>query len=95
MKVTAETIEYVAELARLELPAGSREKMISEMEEITGFFDNLNKLDTSGVMPREHVIPMSNIFREDEAIPSMARDSILANAPSVENGCVKVPRVVE
>jgi aspartyl-tRNA(Asn)/glutamyl-tRNA(Gln) amidotransferase subunit C len=95
MKVTAETIEYVAELARLELPADAMEKLITEMGEITGFFDVLNKLDTSGVIPREHVIPVKNVLREDNVRMSSSRDIILENAQSSENSCFKVPRVVE
>lgn len=95
MKVTRETIEHVAGLARLNLTQGEKEKLTSEMENIVLYFDKLNELDTSDIAPREHVIPIKNVFREDVEGKSYDRGKILANAPSQQNGCFKVPKVVE
>ncbi|MCX7710775.1 MAG: Asp-tRNA(Asn)/Glu-tRNA(Gln) amidotransferase subunit GatC [Clostridia bacterium] len=95
MKVTKETIEHVANLARLNLTEQEKEKLTTEMEDIISYVDKLNELDTSGVSPTAHVIPIKNVFREDEAKASYDREKILANAPSTENGCFKVPKVVE
>lgn len=95
MKVTRQTIEHVANLARLNLTENEKDSLTSEMEEIISWVDKLNELDTSGVKPMEHVIPMKNVFREDKVEQSLERDKILANAPVAEDGCFKVPKVVE
>lgn len=95
MKVTRETIEYVAELARLNLTENEKEKLAEEMADIISYVDKLNELDTSNVPPTSHVKPVHNVFREDEARESYDREKILANAPSQEDGCFKVPKVVE
>ncbi len=95
MKVTKETIEYVAALARLNLTAEEERKLTSEMGSIISYVDKLNELDTEGVKPMEHVIPISNVLREDRIEESLDREKILANAPTTENGCFKVPKVVE
>ena len=95
MKVTKETIEHVAQLARLNLTESEKESLTSKMEEIISWVDKLNQLDTSGVKPMEHVIPISNVLREDKAEKSYDRDKILANAPVSEDGCFKVPKVVD
>lgn len=95
MKVTRETIEHVANLARLNLTEQEKESLTSEMEEVISYVDKLNELDTEGVKPMEHVIPMKNVLREDRAEKSMDREKILANAPSTDEGCFKVPKVVE
>lgn len=95
MKVTKETIEHVANLARLELTEQEKERFTSEMENIISYVDKLNELDTSDVKPMEHVIPIKNVFRDDKADKSYDREKILANAPSQEDGCFKVPKVVE
>lgn len=95
MKVTREMIEYVAALARLNLTEEEKEKLTDEMGNIISYVDKLNELDTSNVPPTSHVKPVVNVFREDRVESSYERDKILANAPSKENGCFKVPKVVE
>lgn len=95
MKVTKKTIEHVANLARLNLNDNEKEKLTLEMENIISYVDKLNELDTSNVKPMEHVIPIKNVLREDKVEESYDRGKILANAPSQEDGCFKVPKVVE
>jgi len=95
MKVTKETIEHISELARLNISEAEKDKMVSEMEKIISYVDKLDELDTSGVEPMEHVLPMHNVFREDEVKNSFSRDKLLECAPSHEKGCYRVPKVVE
>lgn len=95
MKVTKEMIEHVANLARLNLTEAEKEKLTVEMENIISYVDKLNELDTSGVEQTQHVMPIINVLRKDEVQPSYYREKILSNAPSDENGCFKVPKVVE
>lgn len=95
MKVTREVIEHVAGLARLNLTEQEKERLTAEMAEVISYVDKLNELDTTDVKPMEHVIPIKNVLREDKVAKSLDRDKILANAPSHEDGCFKVPKVVE
>lgn len=95
MKITRETIEHVANLARLNLTEQEKEKLTIEMANIISYVDKLNELDTSGISPTAHVIPIKNVFREDKVEKSYDRDKMLANAPSHEDGCFKVPKIVE
>ena len=86
---------HVAKLARLNLTDSESERLTKDMESIIGFADKLNELDTEGVVPTAHAIPMSNAFREDEVLPSYDNELIIKNAPHAEDGCFVVPRVVE
>ncbi|MDP4095114.1 MAG: Asp-tRNA(Asn)/Glu-tRNA(Gln) amidotransferase subunit GatC [Bacillota bacterium] len=95
MKITQDIIEHIADLARLNLSEAEKEKLTIEMANIVAYVDKLNELDTTDVPPTSHVKPVHNIFREDIAGKSYDRDKILANAPSHEEGCFKVPKVVE
>lgn len=95
MKVNKETIEDVANLARLNLTDEEKEKLMHDMENITSYIDILNKLDTSEIEPIEHVLPIKNVFREDEVRDSYPKDKMLMNSPSEEDGCLKVPKVIE
>ena len=52
-------------------------------------------MDTSYVKATEHVIPLKNVFREDEVESSFNREEMLKNAPEKEGGCFKVPKILE
>jgi aspartyl-tRNA(Asn)/glutamyl-tRNA(Gln) amidotransferase subunit C len=95
MKVTRETIQHVADLARLNITEAEMDKLTFEMENIISYVDKLNELDTKDVKPMEHVIPIQNVLREDKVTGSFDREKLLKSAPSQENGCYKVPKVVE
>jgi aspartyl-tRNA(Asn)/glutamyl-tRNA(Gln) amidotransferase subunit C len=95
MKVTKETIEHVAGLARLNISEAEKEKLTFEMEQIISYVDKLNELDTRDIKPMEHVIPIQNVLREDRVTSSYDREKLLVSAPSQDNGCYKVPKVVE
>ena len=95
MKISKEEVLHVAKLARLNLTEDETESLMSDMESIIGFADKLNELDTEGVVPTAHAIPMQNAFRADEIKESFDREEILKNAPSTDGDGFLIPKVVE
>ena len=95
MKITEKEVEYVAKLARLYVSEEEKAKLTKNMSAIIEFADTLPKIDTDGVAPAAHAIPVQNVFREDVVKDSYKRDDILKNAPEKEAGCFSVPKVVE
>ena len=94
-RITRETIEYAAILAKLELSEEEKEQAGSDMERMLDYIDKLNELVTEGVDPMSHVLAAVNVFREDEAEDGGGREQTLANAPQVKDGMFRVPRTVE
>ncbi len=88
-------IEKVAKLARLELSEEERETFGNQLEQILTYMEQLNRLDTTGVEPTSHAIPIWNVFREDEVKLSFPEKEVLAIAPAEEEGHFKVPRIIE
>jgi len=95
MKITREEVEKVALLARLDLTEVEKDIFTGQMDGIRAYVDQLNELDTSGVIPTAHAVPMENAFRDDEARPSIGVDNALANAPERAEGFYRVPKVIE
>ena len=91
VQITDETVEYVAALAKLELSDAEKERTKRDLEEILGYMDTMNGLDTDGVEPMSHVFPLKNVFREDVVTNGPDRENILANAPEEQDGCAVVP----
>ena len=95
MKVTTKDVEYIAQLSRLTIPESGMEKFTEQFNQILNYADILNELDTKGIEPTAHVLPLSNVLREDVAVEGVSQEVALMNAPAVHDGGFKVPRVIE
>lgn len=95
MKITTETLDYLATLSRLTLPVEEQEQVAGELEKIVAYMDLLEELPTEGVEPLTHIVPLRNVLRADVVRPSSLRDELLSSAPAVKDGTYLVPRTVE
>ncbi len=88
-------IEKVARLARLELSDQEKGTLGNQLEQILAYMEQLNRLDTQGIEPTSHAIPVYNAFRQDETRPSFSKEEVLGIGPEQEDGHFKVPRIIE
>ncbi len=88
-------IEHVALLARLELKDDEKELFSKQVGNIIEYMDKLNELDIADVEPTAHVLPIKNVFREDELRTSLPRQKALQNAPRKSEGFYRVPKIIE
>jgi aspartyl-tRNA(Asn)/glutamyl-tRNA(Gln) amidotransferase subunit C len=95
MKITIADVEHVARLARLELSTGEKCLFADQMDAILGYAEKLNELNTEGILPTSHAVPMENAFREDLVQPSIGVEKALSNAPDPALGFYRVPKVIE
>ena len=94
-KITIKDVEHVARLARLELSAEEKERMRRELDGILSYIDKLRRLDTSGVEPTSHAVPLTNVMRDDVERPSLPQEDMLANAPDRHGELFRVPKIIE
>jgi len=87
-------IEYVARLARLSLTESEKERFRKDLAEILAYVGKLNQIDTELIPPTSHVLSVQNVFRDDEVLPSLPKDVVLANAPQKKDGLFKVPKII-
>jgi len=95
LKLSSQEVEYVANLARLEISDEEKEKFTLQLNDILLYIDKLNKLDTEGVAPMSHAIALTNAFREDKIADSLGTEKSLANAPDARGEFFRVPKVIE
>ena len=88
-------VDKVAKLACLRFDEQEKAAIKKDLQDVIAFADSLAALDTAGVPPTAHVVPLQNVFREDVAGVQMDRDALLRNAPTRAEGYIAVPRVVE
>lgn len=95
MSVSIDQVRYIASLARLRFTEDEEERLAEEMNEILGYVEKLNELDTSGVPPMSHVLDLHNVVREDVAETRISRDEALKNAPDADSAYIRAPKVIE
>ena len=94
-RISREDVQHVARLARLEISAEDLVRMQAELSNILAYIDKLRSVDTAGVPPTSHAVPLTNVMREDEPRPSLPLADMLANAPDAAGDFFRVPRIVE
>ena len=93
--ISREDVEHVARLARLQLNDDELERMREQLNTILGYIDKLRELDVTNVEPTSHAVPLVNVMREDEVVPCLPQEQMLANAPDRMGELFRVPRIIE
>lgn len=95
MSITRTEIDHVARLARLALSESEKDLFTAQMSTILSYVEALNELDTTGISPTSHAVPVENAFRADTVQPSIGLDKALLNAPDRVETFFRVPPVIE
>ena len=95
MKIDRKVVEHVAHLARLRLQPDEVELYTGQLDRILAYMDKLNSLDTTGIEPTSHVIPLVNVFREDVVDHNLEVEESVGNAPERKGSSFKVPPIIE
>jgi aspartyl-tRNA(Asn)/glutamyl-tRNA(Gln) amidotransferase subunit C len=95
MSLTPDEVRHIGTLARLGLSDEDVTHFGEQLSVILDYFEQLRAVDTEGVPPTAHTLPIQNIMREDEAGPSLTPEEILANAPLAEQGKFRVKAILD
>lgn len=94
-KITEEEVRHVAVLARLHLTEEEVRILTEQLDSILTYMDMLRGVNTTGVEPTSHPVPVPTPFRDDVVTSSLGQDLTLSNAPEKDKGFFKVPRIIE
>ena len=94
--ISKEVVEKVAKLSRLNLDEEEKELYANQLSQILDTMEGLQQIDTEGVAPLAHVLPIENVLREDEVGECFvfAQEKVLVNAPEQADGMFRVPKIV-
>ncbi len=94
MKITKKDVDYIANLARLEVDDSMVEKLAVQISEILQYIDKLKDADVSGASLMSGAAFQTNVFREDVLKDSPGPDVTLSDAPDRDEDFYTVPKVV-
>ena len=87
-------VAHVARLARLDLTEDEIDRFTGQLGAVLDHVADLEALDTAGVPPTAHPLPLANVLRDDLPGPSLDRAEVLSQAPAAEDGRFRVPRIL-
>lgn len=95
MELNKEMVDKLAQLSRLDFNETEKESIRKDLEQMIGFVEKLNEIDTTGVEPLTHINENVNSLRKDEVKGSVDTATALSNAPVSEGNFFTVPKVIK
>jgi aspartyl-tRNA(Asn)/glutamyl-tRNA(Gln) amidotransferase subunit C len=92
--VTSADVIHVARLARLALTDDEINQYAIDLAGILTHAQDVASLNTDGVVPTAHPLPLVNVFRPDIVRPGADRAEVLAMAPRSESNRFRVPNIL-
>ena len=95
MTIDKQTIDKVANLARIAIEDKEVDTLMADMNKILTFMEKLNELDTTGVAPLVYMNTEENVWREDEVKKEITIEEGLKNAARHNENFFMVPKIIE
>lgn len=94
-QITREEIDHLARLARLELSDDEATQYAGQLTAIVEAVARISQVAADEIPPMSHPIPVTNVFRDDVALPGLDRDDVREGAPAWEDDRFRVPRILD
>ena len=88
-------VTHIAKLASLPLKAEDVQKFEKQLSEVLTYVEQLQKVDTSNIVPTSQVTGLENVVREDVSRESLSQESVLSQTKSSQHGFFKVSGIFE
>ena len=93
--ISRDAVAHLARLARIAMTDDELDALAAQLEVILGAVARVQEVAAADIPPTSHSVPMSNVFRADELVPSLGANAALAAAPAAEDGRFRVPRILD
>ena len=95
MSLSTTDVKRIAHLARIEISDTDAEVTLQKLSGILGLIEQMQAVDTHGIVPMSHSQDVTQRLREDIVTKTNQREEFQKIAPATENGLYLVPKVIE
>ena len=92
--ITRDDVAHLARLARIAMTDDELDRLAGELDVILGAVARVQEVAAADIPPTSHALPLTNVLRPDEPVPSLGAESALAGAPDAEDGRFRVPQIL-
>ena len=89
-----ELIQKLLDLSQISLTADEMILLREDLDSIINFVRTMQTVPTDGVKPLAHPLDLNQTLRPDVAKDDFSREELQDNAPDVEDGLYRVPKVI-
>jgi aspartyl-tRNA(Asn)/glutamyl-tRNA(Gln) amidotransferase subunit C len=93
-QLTIDEVKRHAGLARIAMTDAEAEMFAEQLEDMIGFANKLQEVDTEQVAPMTHPLPLYNVLRKDIPTDALNREEMLKSVKEHEDGQIKVPTII-
>jgi aspartyl-tRNA(Asn)/glutamyl-tRNA(Gln) amidotransferase subunit C len=93
--IDRDVVRYVADLARIALSEDEVERFTGQLSVVLESVGKLREVDTEAIPPTASVLPLENVWREDEVRPGLSIEDVMRNAPARDGDLFRVQTVIE
>lgn len=97
VKLKDKDIKHVAKLAQLSLSKSEIVKFKKQLSDVIGYVQQLNEVDTKGVVETSQTTGLENALREDkiDASRTLTQDEALSGTDKTNKGYFLVPMILK
>jgi aspartyl-tRNA(Asn)/glutamyl-tRNA(Gln) amidotransferase subunit C len=95
MTLKSDDVRSIAHLARLHIDEDAIDQYTSDLSSILTLVEQMNQVDSSGVVPLANPLDATQRLRDDEVTEINERDKFQKIAPDVAEGFYRVPKVID
>lgn len=92
--ITRDDVAHLARLARIAMTDDELDRLAGELDVILGAVARVQEVAADDIPPTSHALPLTNVLRDDEPVPSLSADAALSGAPEAEDGRFRVPQIL-
>jgi len=94
-EISIKTVEYIAELAKINVDEDEKEPFTKELRDIVGFAEIISELNMDEIDIQNNDMGLKNVFRKDIAENNFNRTEMLKNTPRTIEGCIVAPQIMD
>ena len=92
--ISRDELAHLANLARIDLTDAELDHLAPQLSVILESVASISDVADDDIPPTSHALPLTNVFRPDEVVPSLPLADVLAGAPAAEQDRFRVPRIL-
>lgn len=86
---------HIARLANLQISPDEEKKFAAQLAEVLAYVKKLDEVDTKGITETSQVTGLENVYREDQAAPSLTQEEALEGAAHKHNNMFQVKGIFD
>ena len=94
MPIARDDVAHLARLSRLALGEEELDHFAAQLDVIIAAVAKVQEVAADGIPATSHAVPLVNVFREDVLVQCLDADTVLSQAPAVEQQRFRVPRIL-